>query len=283
MKRLIALFLCAAALTSFGQKPVLGEREFTGAFAAGLQKALPATRISVVGPLELAVTDGQGKTQSAFLSNVFALYVASPGRLDELIATVAGGYVESRSGPDRVEAATIMPVIKDNAWVSGAMDLMRARSDKDFREPVHDKLNDRLVVFYVEDRPRAVQYLTEQRLAASGLKRADLRALALNNLQALIAVIRIQEGRGVYMVTAGGTYESSLLLLDDFWRARRIAVDGDYIVAIPSRDQLFVAGSKNHEAVARLRVIAARDYRDSADRLSEDLFIYRNGAFTRFE
>jgi uncharacterized protein YtpQ (UPF0354 family) len=283
MKRLLALFLCTAVLTSFGQNPALGEREFAGAFAAGLQKAQPAAKISIVGPLELAVTDAQGKTHSAFLSNFFALYVAAPGRLDELIATFVGGYVDARAETDALEPSSIMPVIKDNAWISGAMDLMRARVGKDFREPVHDKLNDRLVVFYVEDRPRTVQFLTEQRLTASGLKRADLRALALNNLQALIPQVRLQEGRGVYMVTAGGTYESSLVLLDEIWKTRRIDVDGDYVVAIPARDMLFVTGSKNHEAVTRLRAIAARDYRDSAYRLSEDLFIYRNGVFSRFE
>jgi uncharacterized protein YtpQ (UPF0354 family) len=87
------------------------------------------------------------------------------------------------------------------------------------------------------------------------------------------------------MITADGSYESSLLLLDDLWSKGDVPakVDGDVVVAIPARDLLFFTGSSNPAGVARLRELAAKYVKQASYRLTAALFVYRDGRFTRFD
>jgi uncharacterized protein YtpQ (UPF0354 family) len=87
------------------------------------------------------------------------------------------------------------------------------------------------------------------------------------------------------MITADGSYESSLLLLDDLWSKGDVPakVDGDVVVAIPARDLLFFTGSRNPAGVARLHELAAKYVKQASYRLTDTLFVYRDGRFTRFD
>jgi uncharacterized protein YtpQ (UPF0354 family) len=87
---------------------------------------------------------------------------------------------------------------------------------------------------------------------------------------------------GVRLISAGGNYESSLLLLDDIWSSGQIAVDGAIVVAVPANDALFVTGSNNHIGIRRMREIA-RKIVDGPYGLTQSLFVYRGGKFELFD
>ncbi len=55
------------------------------------------------------------------------------------------------------------------------------------------------------------------------------------------------------------------------------------MVAIPARDHLLLTGSKNAEGLAKLREVAARVVRESPQRLTDMLFVYRDGHFVEFK
>ena len=84
------------------------------------------------------------------------------------------------------------------------------------------------------------------------------------------------------MYTADGNYEASLLLFDDLWDGD-IKVDGDIVVAIPTRDVLLITGSKNEEGIARLREIVDQVTAEGTYTVSSTLFVYRKGVFRRFD
>lgn len=87
---------------------------------------------------------------------------------------------------------------------------------------------------------------------------------------------------GLWLISAGGNYEASLLLADGIWSSGQIKVDGDIIAAVPGKDALIVTGSRNATGVARLRQIAI-DLARGPYALTAALFVYRDGKFVEFD
>jgi uncharacterized protein YtpQ (UPF0354 family) len=86
---------------------------------------------------------------------------------------------------------------------------------------------------------------------------------------------------GVFMITVDGNYEASLLLVDSLWGSKKLNIEGDPVVAVPSRDVLVFTGSKNIPGLKKLREVASKN--EYAYPLTSVLHIYRNGKFEEFE
>src|ERR1041385_1750342 len=112
-----------------------------------------------------------------------------------------------------------------------------------------------------------------------GIERGRLRALAVENLGRILPRIEVHPGEIYSMITAGGNYEASLLLLDEIWDRRQFKVSGDIVVALPTRDVLLVTGSQNPAGIVKLREVAAQLTSQSPYHLTSDLFVRRGGGF----
>jgi uncharacterized protein YtpQ (UPF0354 family) len=60
-------------------------------------------------------------------------------------------------------------------------------------------------------------------------------------------------------------------------------VKGDTVVAIPNRDLLLVTGSQNPHGIEKLKQMAKESATAGAYRLTQKLFVYRNGKFDEFK
>jgi uncharacterized protein YtpQ (UPF0354 family) len=143
-----------------------------------------------------------------------------------------------------------------------------------------DRFNNELVVVYAQDDPNRMRYLTTQE--DFGLSRAELKALAIENLKRVLPKIEMRGDDEVMLMTAGGNYEASLLLIDDIWSSGQVKVDGDIVVAIPTRDVLLVTGSRNRAGLKRVRELVAKFVAQGPYELTDTLFRYRDGRFTKF-
>lgn len=56
----------------------------------------------------------------------------------------------------------------------------------------------------------------------------------------------------VVMITNGGNYEAAMLIWDGIWPQIESVVGGDFYVAVPARDVLYVAPKSNANAIERL-------------------------------
>ena len=168
----------------------------------------------------------------------------------------------------KVDRARIVPVI----WTKGS-----ARSDL-----IVDPLNDELVIVYAEDNGKEIRMLMAQDLGPAAINRGELRALAVANLRTVVPQVRLHQGNEYSMFTAGGTYESSLLLTPQVLTASNVKVDGDAVLAVPARNLLFVTGTRTPGGVAKLREVAARAMRESPNRLTDTLFVLRGGELVKF-
>lgn len=159
-----------------------------------------------------------------------------------------------------------------------------ARDIVTFPVPVHESLNSELDVVYAEDSPHNIRYLNHGNLKALGIDPRLLRQHAIENLTSILrGEMEIHGGDGVYLISAGGNYEASFLLFDDFWESGALEVDGDYVVAIPTRDLLLVTGSDNRAGIERVRDVAGDASARGAYALTPVLFVRKHGAFEVFE
>jgi uncharacterized protein YtpQ (UPF0354 family) len=86
---------------------------------------------------------------------------------------------------------------------------------------------------------------------------------------------------GVFLISAGGDFEASLLVVDSLWSSGQIKVEGDIVAAVPAKDALLVTGSDNKAGIARLHTLAT-DLAAGPYPLTQALFIYRRGKWMKF-
>jgi uncharacterized protein YtpQ (UPF0354 family) len=268
--------------------PALGQvvspRAFTQEFADALRAREPGLSVTVTGELDLQVKDAAGKQATLHLGNAYAIYKNDPKARAAVIERYARALLDSRPASEApIDRARIVPVVKDDAWLKEARRAMLARGGAETPQHVVEQLAPGLIVIYAEDSPGQVRYLTEKDIAGLGLKKEALRALAVNNLHALLPKVELLPGELISMFRADGNYEASLLLFDDIWSSGTLRVNGEAVVAVPARDLLLVTGSKNRAGVARLREVAAKLAREASYGISDRLFVYRGGRFQRFE
>ncbi len=273
----------ASALLPLAALAALSKEAFTQEFATVLRAAVPGHKVDIVEPLHLRITHPDGTDSTAYLDNAFKEYQSDPDAHQELIERRVAAWVESiDSDGVPLDPKNIVPIIKDRGWVEEARTMSKARGFDPDESQVTEDYNDELVIVYAEDTPRNVRYFTSKDLAKAGVERSKLRALAIANLRRVLPKIEAHQGEVYSMYTADGNYEASLLLFDDLWDGD-IRVDGDIVVAIPTRDVLLITGSKNAEGIARLREVADELTAEGTYTISPALFVYRKGKFRRFD
>ncbi len=280
---LAAIVLCVFGVVRLRAREPLSRAEFTREFAKRLGSALPGSTVDIKAEGELRVTNAKGKESTMFLDNAYADYVRDPKTLSAVIQKYGAGLAEFPGSEAALDRSRIVPIIKDRKWLAEMRESLQARGAEQPPENVFDDLNEELVVVYAEDNPKSIRYLTPKNLQDTGVAREELRGLAVENLQRLLPRIEVLPGPLVSMVKADGNYEASLLLFDGIWSSGsgQIRVDGDFVVAIPTRDLLLVTGSRNPAGIAKLRELAGRAVRESSYHLTDQLFVCRNGSFTR--
>jgi uncharacterized protein YtpQ (UPF0354 family) len=283
MKRFLLLVAVVMGFFGCSNSGTESREKFTEEYAASLRSALPDVTVKITGPLEVRTVGKAGGETTCFLENAYTDYKASPADKADVIKRYTGSFVEtlhSAGASDAIDTTRIVPVIKDKAYLQEVKESLKARGvDVSKMNQVFEEYNSELVIVYAEDTPSNMRYFNADDLKKTGLQLSDLRSLAVKNLLRLVPDIKFQGSDGTYMVTAGGDYEACLLLSRSLWEGGQMKVDGEYVVAIPSRDLLLVTGSENKAGIEKLREIAAKMTKEASHGLTPLLFIYRKGTF----
>jgi uncharacterized protein YtpQ (UPF0354 family) len=233
--------------------------------------------------LELKVTSAEGRDSTSFLDNAYDTYKQDPNANADVIQRFVAAGVETiglvRDGVDRTR---IVPVIKDRPWLEETRQALLSRGVKVLPEHVYEDFSPDLIILYAEDSPKNIRYLGPKDLELAKIERSELRALACENLKRLLPKIERHGTNGLYMITAGGDYEASLLVLDSIWGGGQMDVSGDVVVAVPTRDLLLVTGTQNEQGIAIVRQKVREASTGGSYRLTQKLFVYRNGRFAEF-
>jgi uncharacterized protein YtpQ (UPF0354 family) len=279
VSRLILSFLALLMLTGAAAAENLSPRAFTDAFAAAAIAALPSAKVIVAGDLHLETRTAGGKAMTTDLHNAYERYLDDPEHPDAVIKRYLGVLVEAlsvdaKAPPDR---SRIVPVLKSTRWVEA---VQQQRQGAPAAQLLMERLNSELTIVYAEDLPTAVRYLMMRDEVGD---RSKLLDLALANLHRLLKDIKLRQAAdGIFLMDGGDSYNASLLLAADIWSSGEIKVDGDIVVAVPTKDALLLTGSHNQTGVARLRTVAA-GLAHGPYGLTPVLFVYRGGKFVKLD
>ena len=278
MRHVLGLLFCLVAFCGAVRAQTLNSQAFTQEFARALTTALPSATVTVKGDLALSVKEASGLDRTIFLTNPYREYSLDPRRFDDIVKGFVAAMARSGTGQAKLDRSRIVPVIKDRQWLVDLHKMHKAQG-KD-QEHLSESFNNELIVVYAEDDPTRMRYLTTSE--DIGVGRQELRALAVENLMRILPKIEMRGDDHVLLVSAGGDYEPSLLLIDEIWTGGQVKVNGDIVVAVPARDVLLVTGSRDRTGLKRIRELAAKFAAQGPYGLTDTLFVYRNGHFTKF-
>lgn len=286
MKKFFQALLAVLGLCSSCSKTeIAGPAQFTSEFVGALRQASPESKIEIVRDLQINIKSVAHGEQTAFLDNAYDQYKNNPATKSNIIQRFVASIVEtlaSSSESETVDRNRIVPVIKDKPWLAEIRRMLTERGAKELVENVYDELNPDLVIVYAEDSPKNIRYLTPKILEKAHIDRKELRALACENLKRILPKIEKHGTNGTYMITAGGDYETSLLLFESLWTDLEKEVHGEVVVAIPARDVLLVTGSENREGLEKMKKVMDQYSNQIAYKISSKLFVLHNGTFVEF-
>lgn len=277
--------LFAKLFSSPSKSTLLTPAEFTQEFVKTLQETRAELMVEVVQDLELRVSrEGKSAVQN-FLYNAYDVYKQDPSEKATVFERFTLCSLDSLDLQDKkLDPTRIIPIVKDRAWIEETRQALASHGDGTASEQISEGLNEELVILYAEDTENNIRYLSHSDLADAGMEPWNLRELACENLERLLPEIKRHGENGVYMLTAGGTFEASLLLLDFVWKDPGLKVNGELVFAIPARDVLMITGSEDPEGLASLRKVVAQIFSENGSyRLTQKLFLYRSGTIEVFE
>lgn len=176
--------------------------------------------------------------------------------------------------------ASVVPLVRSRNAMRAQL---RARHyDRENGPAIAPYVGDLVIVFALE-MPSSIRSLT--RATRNELPVADRELLnrASTNLLDHIQNISRWDGEAVTMLTAGGQYESSLMLVDALWEELEVQVSGELVVAVPSRDVLLFGGTGNPDTLPALRQAIARVQEDGGYLVSEHVYRWTRGRWAVFE
>lgn len=273
----LALVGVAVVLVKFVQPKVdaiSGQMGLTEEVARLLRASQPGTKVRVSNPLALTIerADGGEPTQvnlENLWSNVQGL---QPTARDAQVLSFVRATI---SGPVPARAENLVPVVKTAAWL--------AETRRVGAEPYSEPLGGDFVVAYGFDEPERLSYASRAELESLGLDAGSWRAHAMQVLHSRLPEVQRHGQAKVFMFTAGGTYETSLVLSEALLEQVAPLVDGDLVVSMPARDVLMVTGSESADVLAELREKARQISSTGAYPLSPQLLVRRDGGWSPLE
>lgn len=218
-------------------------------------------------PASLSFKTLNGETHTLFLEN---LWIESRANRDEgketieryLVPIVAFGE-DSLPKRDR-----IVPLVKDQTYI----DIL----GKETTIPIEHLAAD-LWIVYAVDKETSIRTISEAEMAQLGVTRSELSELARENLRNILPPVECHGEGPWFLVTAGGDYVASLLLLDSVWDFAAERVEGDVVAVAPTRDVLMFTGAGSEEGLSAIRG-RARELEATGDHAVSSTLLRRVGA-----
>jgi len=127
--------------------------------------------------------------------------------------------------------------------------------------PVITDLGNGLLTTYVVIQGDKLRYVQQRHLVDAGLSKAQLHHQAVENLTLLTKTksAHILPHGDIFMVLCGGSFEASLILIDDLWEDTldHFAPNG-FIAVFPYRDILAFCDAESATGIEQLRQIVTR-------------------------
>lgn len=179
--------------------------------------------------------------------------------------------VKSPSSPvQSFDRSLVVPLVKAVVGENEGGEVIELPPDD---SPISIPLVAELIVMYALDYPDRFEFITKRHLQENSLNQEELHTLALSNLPNRVPRIEMHGESPRYMITAGGNFEATLLLLDGLWDQLAELLPGKPMAVVPARDLLFVSGSEYEGAGQFLAQVASKELEEKRYALSQCVLI----------
>ena len=255
--------------------PSLTREKLLELFAEEIRLSRTGIEVVVSGPGALRVLI-DGEEHTAFIENLWRMCrEGSPQSRLTVFQRHVRALIEAFSVSKAVVTKeNIIPIIKDYEYCA-----LGKKPDALLRE----HLVADLWIVYAADLPDSTRSLSIEERDALGVAQSDLRELSIANLAQILPPIERHGDGPWYLLTAGGDYVASILLIDEVWQELGEEVDGDIVAAVPARDVLLFTSSKSSEGLVRIRDKARDIVQGGHHVISETLIRRTQGHWKVFE
>ncbi len=170
---------------------------------------------------------------------------------------------------ERKKPEFIFPRIYVALPKSGSADITLSHDDS----PVEASLGADVLIWYAYDMDSHFEIISNLELKNLGMSSEALHQLAIHNLNSLNLEIRAHQNGLFHMITAGGNFEATLLLLPHVWDFVASMVHGRVVAVIPARDLIFFTGEDDVEGLSEMRKQTSRMLEMADKPLSRQFFV----------
>lgn len=253
---------------------MISEKEFTNLFFKKLSEKVEGISIKEISDLKITTIKDE-EERHHFLNNAYTNYKLSKDKLDEIVENFANSSASIYQKTKPFDISKVVPIIKDKRYLEGLSEIRNGEP----AEEVYEQYNSELFIFYALDLENSINYFNQTDMTQAGYRLDDLKKVAIENLYEIIEPINRNGDNQFYMIMCGGNYESSLILDSELWNKENFPVDGDILIGVPSRDLVFITGSKNKDNVKKLKETIQEVDATGSNLVSNKMYILKNGKF----
>lgn len=224
----------------------------------------------------IAQDDSSGNT---FIENIWAQYQSQPDNLEgliqsqlDIINTIITKFKNS-DFPLSERQINFFPALKSLAWLEASVQQLKAAglNEQNIQNQfVYKKLNDELILTYVEDSPTQLNYLSFVEAQKFGGLDELHRHCMENFVTKKLPQVQIKGDNGRYALRLDGFFDATLIMFLDTL-IPQMQLNGLPHIAVPSRDELLVCGN-NSDDIWELIDMAENIYQQSAYNISPRIF-----------
>ena len=247
---------------------------------AKIKKIAPGFKVDIADPATLKVKTDKDLEATISLDNLKLACSSNPPdcpvMTDNFVEKIVTS-LKAAQGPAELKPEMIRAVLKNQEYMNGLQEVYK-QSPPEKREDnqiVSKRYMAGLHIVYVIDSPGSMRQLSVGDMKEMKLNPEKVHQLAIANMEKALGDIPREDAPelpGLFVVTAGDSYEAARVLLHKKWEKISKEVEGDLVVAIPSRDLLFFTGSADENRVRVLREMAKRVVEREPYSLTDKLF-----------
>jgi len=258
----------------------LSEKEFTKIFKDSLDNRYPKEKFLI--QKELVIKAVGEKLNVYLLNNCYNDYLNQPDSIKNIISKYLESTKDISGLKKKIEVTRIIPIIMPGNYLEVMKEKFKQSGFNKELELVYQKYNDQLLIVFGEDEEKRIGYFSKEDFSKLKISRDTLLEFSIKNLKKRISRVNKIGTKGSYGIEAGGNFESSIILFQEFWNKKNFDVDGDIVIAIPNRDILIVTGSNDQKSLDAYEKLAVKSFNEGSYPLSPYLFKWNGKGFERF-
>lgn len=290
MKR-AGLYICLVVLIAGCTKKKEEPRvDLAHKVEAKIKEIAPKFKVEITDPATLKVKTDLDLEATISLDNLKLACSSDPPSCPQMTDNFSEKIVSSlkaAQGPVQLKPEMIRAVLKNQEYMDGLEEVYK-QSPPEKREEnkiVSKKFMAGLHIVYVVDSPGSMRQLSVGDMQDLKLDPEKVHALAMANMEKALGDIPkadAPELPGLFVVTAGDSYEAARILLHKKWGKIAEEVEGDLVVALPTRDLVFFTGSADENRVRILFEMAKRVVEREPYSLTDKLFKWTPAGWVEF-